>query len=1126
MKNTNGVAIICFGISMIILFGTPRSYGARQSPVAVVPYMLRTIKLDGRIEDEEWKEAAIITGFSNLEGQLAERQTKVWLGYDKENLYVAFKSTTDYRQQPIKNRIWHSDAIEFFLSIPGVRGYLQFCGNSAGVQYVAWIGNERAKAPNWKMANFVDPDAWKVGETWSAEIAVPFAELGLKGLPKEGERWGANFCRDWSVASDKDEKYTSWSPVKGSYLQLNRFGTLVFSRKLPSVQLKNFAGVRSGCPKFKGAIIARKRADISIGYSVLSATDKPVTLVSRWKKILCEAGKSLPFDFTGDVRINDIVESIPVRLVFEARDENKNVLYRAIFPYELMPPFRVEVVPIFLQNRIDVVFDVRNFAALSSDIAGYASLIDAKDKVIDRAVAKMLGQKRQSLLKLHLPKCSVGRYVVKACLKDSKGKVVREVEKRVDVPAKPEWYGNKLGISDKVPPPFEDVRVNGKTVCVWGREYKLGAMLLPETIKTSNVGRAGQTQILAEPIGLRCVASGQRQEWGRTKYLLKSAKATGAVFYFDVQGADVSVSGRLKAEYDGMLIYDLTIAPIRNDVSISNLTLDIPIYRKDAAILRATTWPMHKMGERTKAVAALIGDIKPERPHGYFPKPTKDYVSIYNYLPDGWQWKDEFIPQLWVGNGRHGLFYFQDSPEDMNWKGSPVDVVHRGAKTIIRITYINVETKLNSSLHYKFALMGTPFKKRNRRMERIAFDRQWFTDCVKQGRLPKGFIPATVHWKAGRCEKDYKIVSPEKFRRQVIETRKQKMEVILNNSPCLYIKNSSEFSLYGNEWVEKPIFQYSNHDGSKVTLIRVCPNTSFTDYYLWWVKQLIENYDVGGLYFDVTGANGCKNRHHGHGYIKDGRCYAVSDMFALREFYKRIYTLVKEEGTRRGRTFVIYQHSGSAVCWPYVDLLCRGEYWERAGYAIKRRGWWTITPTYFLTVEDVLPMGGAYTFFCGINDRTGPGSPGPYQRLNQEKLAVLLLLDVLPCADKWMTPIFREQWPKKNKPGLYDIWKLWDDFDIGNAEWVPYYQKDSRVLSDSPSLKISFYVHKGRLLIVVANLTRQTISSELTVSRNRLGFASRQLYVKYIDTGQCKTIDNDKIPVTVAARDFSLLSVR
>ena len=66
---------------------------------------------------------------------------------------------------------------------------------------------------------------------------------------------------------------------------------------------------------------------------------------------------------------------------------------------------------------------------------------------------------------------------------------------------KPEWYGNKLGISERVPPPFEDVRVKGRTISVWGRFYELGELLLPRRIHTDD------THILAAPMRLICRVS-------------------------------------------------------------------------------------------------------------------------------------------------------------------------------------------------------------------------------------------------------------------------------------------------------------------------------------------------------------------------------------------------------------------------------------------------------------------------------------------------------------------------------------------------------------------------------------------------------------------------------------------
>ncbi|NQT39729.1 MAG: hypothetical protein HQ581_19695, partial [Planctomycetes bacterium] len=56
------------------------------------------------------------------------------------------------------------------------------------------------------------------------------------------------------------------------------------------------------------------------------------------------------------------------------------------------------------------------------------------------------------------------------------------------------WEGNRLGITDEVFPPFEPIRVEGRTLDVVDRRYRLGPLGLPEQI-TSN-GR----DLLAAPI--------------------------------------------------------------------------------------------------------------------------------------------------------------------------------------------------------------------------------------------------------------------------------------------------------------------------------------------------------------------------------------------------------------------------------------------------------------------------------------------------------------------------------------------------------------------------------------------------------------------------------------------------
>src|SRR5262249_38897213 len=63
---------------------------------------------------------------------------------------------------------------------------------------------------------------------WTAELALPFADLGLPGPPSPGAAWRANFFR---IERGRVEEFSAWSPTHADPPDFHlptRFGELVF----------------------------------------------------------------------------------------------------------------------------------------------------------------------------------------------------------------------------------------------------------------------------------------------------------------------------------------------------------------------------------------------------------------------------------------------------------------------------------------------------------------------------------------------------------------------------------------------------------------------------------------------------------------------------------------------------------------------------------------------------------------------------------------------------------------------------------------------------------------------------------------------------------------------------------
>ncbi|MDZ7373409.1 MAG: carbohydrate binding family 9 domain-containing protein [candidate division KSB1 bacterium] len=221
--------------------------------------------LDGRLDDEAWKKAASVSGFTLTGSQgprPARHQTTAYLAYDEENLYLGFvclepsPASMQRNYQPWEawdqEAIFWDDRIEIFLDVDhNHRSYHHFVLNPNGVQFdqqcfrripgsrtcdfdVSWNGFWRART--------------SLGDSaWIAEIAIAFSSFGLAEPPR-GTTWGINLCRVRQPAPKRPEyfepavpepayptEYSAWVYVfdsiresPGHFHEPIQFGDLVF----------------------------------------------------------------------------------------------------------------------------------------------------------------------------------------------------------------------------------------------------------------------------------------------------------------------------------------------------------------------------------------------------------------------------------------------------------------------------------------------------------------------------------------------------------------------------------------------------------------------------------------------------------------------------------------------------------------------------------------------------------------------------------------------------------------------------------------------------------------------------------------------------------------------------------
>lgn len=217
-KSLNIIFLISFLFS---LNGYTQSLDTLQRKQITITKISQGPQIDGILDDEAWKNAAIATDFVEREPVNGipipdSLKTDVKIVYDDLGIYFGAKMV-DPNPDLIPRELVERDQIGnqdfFFIALNGYNDRqqsLQFIVTSTGVQYDAKRssqGEDSSWNAVWYSAVNIDDDGW------TAEVFIPYSELRFP--EKEVQVWGLNMEREFR----RERTRYSWSPIdntKGS----------------------------------------------------------------------------------------------------------------------------------------------------------------------------------------------------------------------------------------------------------------------------------------------------------------------------------------------------------------------------------------------------------------------------------------------------------------------------------------------------------------------------------------------------------------------------------------------------------------------------------------------------------------------------------------------------------------------------------------------------------------------------------------------------------------------------------------------------------------------------------------------------------------------------------------------
>ncbi len=585
----------------------------------------------------------------------------------------------------------------------------------------------------------------------------------------------------------------------------------------------------------------------------------------------------------------------------------------------------------------------------------------------------------------------------------------------------------------------------GVEVGVWGRSHKFANATLPTSIVT-----AGE-EILAAPIRLVGRVGGKSIEWKRGGNLVFSAEPAEAIVSGWQAGDELIVNTTTRIEMDGMMRVDAVFLPqYKTTPKLEQLWLEVPLRR-----------------ERTSLVHYFPGGWGSAKNSGGLPETGL-------VLP--------FRPFVWLGNEASGLGWFAES--DKGWQPGTADsaIEVTVEEDVVTLRMHLADSALVLPATFTFGFQATPVKPWPKDFHQwriwhvpqlgvgstLPVPKEWwlchraFPDRNPEATLDRaaklGVKTAVFHEDWAPIQ-NYPMTTPEAEFKAIVDACHQRGMKVL-------VYHGYELSPLAPEWAELSDDVLVKNTAGQITPgwyrhpeqrdFKVCYNSIWADRLADGIEQARKRYGYDGLYLDGTIEPwACCNERHGCGYrAADGSLRPTYPIFGVRRLMQRLYGEFHPQGG------LISAHQSTCCVTPTLALA--DSYWdgeqfaggELAGDPLKS-----------------LPLDAFRAEFMGRNFGV-PCEFLAYERPPQwtydHALAFSLLHDVRvrPCGLAAL---------EKMAP----IWDVMTRFEVDQAEWHPYWEREPLTAVQPESVHVSLYCHPagngkaGRALLVVSNLSAE-----------------------------------------------------
>ena len=458
--------------------------------VCRVPEFKEAPAIDGKLSDQEWEKSARLPGFGNSTGILSYKKQELYLAYDKENLYIGFRTDIDweaaFKPVPFDSLgIWSVDCLDIAL-IPDktkkndvVRLIVERAGGKADMK-----ANGQVKLPpqqwnpEWKSASRLIAQSYMSAYTWELEISIPWKSLNIPS-PTKGTIIPAQFLHCFgNIRKDLNgnpDRAVTWAPVlKGrDWINPHEFGLLHFSGDLPA-----FRADKEVVFGVKGSCTAPIRGELS---GLLWEIGKSAQPLRTAKKLATNGAKiDWPKKVSADRDINSM-------MYWRLNDEH-GIVAAGRYTTTLTPLFKVQAE---INHQEMSFIGLGNLAPLS--LTGKHTvrieLKDAAGKVYGKKDLDLKDKENYFEFKFNISSAAPGtELILNAQLLDAKGTVKNKFSTKKKVLKRSDWMdADALGKAVVPPPGWTTPELNFKNgkirISTGMNSYQFGKnSILPEQV--------------------------------------------------------------------------------------------------------------------------------------------------------------------------------------------------------------------------------------------------------------------------------------------------------------------------------------------------------------------------------------------------------------------------------------------------------------------------------------------------------------------------------------------------------------------------------------------------------------------------------------------------------------------